>query len=635
MVNPMKRIASLLLALCLLAAVSLTACSQTDNPASDVSTASSTTSSGGETTAAGAADPTAAGTGPAGETAPAGQEPATPGQNTTRRPQQETTTTQSSGSGQSEKVYKTNDLAVSSEKGKVVNNCYTVNYPIAQNATTLSVMIKDYSGLTNYSAMKLNEFLKTKMNLTIDWILVSETAVAERIVLAYTSGNLPDIFMGMAPFGYSSHWNYIQQGMIQPLDDYIDQFAPNIKRLADENALFDYYSRAKDGKIYMIPMVNEERNPFIYESLFINKTWLDNLGLKMPTTTDELEKVLRAFKNNDPNGNGLNDEIPLLLSSANMTGLVPGCLFGPFGIAAYGGSVGTQIDENGKVVNNYTSDNYRDALIYYRDLYQDGLIDKEWFSNTEETVARKLQSSTVTVGAFVSENGTGLAGAQRMEDHYVTVPALTGPDGEKTWAITQREYIWPEWFLVTKACAYPEIAVRFADYFYSLEGTLTALLGPQGYNWDVDANGVISMTDAYYADKYKETDLTPGYPLPHYQSADYISLTKIPDGKMTQAQRMEEKEKEDRQAAYAGASPKYPEINYTVWDEDKTQSDEYSEYLNVYIHQLEREFLENTTNIEKFWDNYVGVCNSLGAKESQAILQESLDDYFDFLREHR
>ena len=49
---------------------------------------------------------------------------------------------------------------------------------------------------------------------------------------------------------------------------------------------------------------------------WIRQDWLDKLGLAVPTTVDELHDVLLAFKNNDPNGNGKADEIPLFDRSA-------------------------------------------------------------------------------------------------------------------------------------------------------------------------------------------------------------------------------------------------------------------------------------------------------------------------------
>ena len=58
-----------------------------------------------------------------------------------------------------------------------------------------------------------------------------------------------------------------------------------------------------DGHIYSLPKKLPMR-PIVGNQLFINKKWLDNLGLKMPETYDDLVTVLQAFKDKDANGNG-------------------------------------------------------------------------------------------------------------------------------------------------------------------------------------------------------------------------------------------------------------------------------------------------------------------------------------------
>jgi len=532
------------------------------------------------------------------------------------------------------KVYKTNDLALKSGTPTVTNNCNSFNYPIAKDQVTLNIMIRDYTGLQNYSAMKINQHIKEKMNININWTMVTLNDVISRLTLAYTSGNMPDVFLGMIPYG--ENFTYAKQGLIKPLDGYIDTYAPNIKKMFSDNPLSKYNSIYEDGKIYSFPMVNEERNPFIYESLFINKTWLKNLGLSMPKTTTEFKSVLKSFKNNDPNGNGLKDEIPLLLTNHHMAFALPACLYGPFGLAVYGGNVGGQINNDGKYQINSTSDDYKKALTYYRDLYLDGLIDPDWFINAQDKVGSKLTSSTINVGAFVSEDGTELIGAERMNDHYETVPPLKGPDGKSTWSVTQVEYVWSDWFVVSSKCKYPEIAVRFADYFYSLEGSLTAMYGPQGYNWNADSNGVISMTEDYYQEKHKTSDLTPGYPMPHNLSKDILALTAIPESKMSFKAKVKKKEQDDRIKYYLPVAPKYPELNYTnkitLADQKKFEEDE---YLNTFIQTNRLDFLKEKGNIENFWNNYVASCNTLGATEMQKVYQKAANDYFNFLKNNK
>lgn len=523
-----------------------------------------------------------------------------------------------------------NDLNNTGKKATLKNNCYSTGYPIADKTVTFDVMIKDYTGQAKYETMKINEFIADKMNIKINWILVDQAEVATRLQLAYSSGNMPDMAIGMAPYSISEQWDYVKQGLIIRLDDYIKEYAPNVQRLLEQNADARYAITAEDGHYYSLPMLDEERKAFVYEGLYINKTWLDNLKLDMPNSTNNFMKVLNAFKNNDPNGNGRADEIPLSLYAYNNTGILPGCLYGPFGLPVYGGFGAYSIDDNGKVRANYITNNYKIALTYYRTLYQNGLIDQDWFTNDDATLKSKLNSKTVTVGAFVSGDPYSLMDEDRFADYVLVSPFRDKSADKATWSVTGVEYSWGEWFLVTKACEYPEIAVRFADYFYSLEGTLTALQGPQGYNWNVKSDGTIYMTDDYYKSKYNNNTLTPGYPLPHYASEEYHQLIDKTKSNATPAY-----DKKVAQAAndiiktYSKAAPKnlYPNLN--VYSNEVPDNDHNE--LADYVRSLTVQFLNGSVDINVFWDNYVSVCRELGSDTEVNSYQKAYDRY---VKEH-
>ena len=70
-------------------------------------------------------------------------------------------------------------------------------------------------------------------------------------------------------------------------------------------------STAPDGHIYALPQWADCYHCTYPDKLWINSTWLKKLNLQMPKTTEELRTVLRAFKTQDPNGNGKADEIPM------------------------------------------------------------------------------------------------------------------------------------------------------------------------------------------------------------------------------------------------------------------------------------------------------------------------------------
>lgn len=146
-----------------------------------------------------------------------------------------------------------------------------------------------------------------------------------------TNSPLPDIVQGDK--------NRINESAVEgafiPLDELIDQYAPNIKRVLEEHPEYVAGSAASDGKLYFIPNLYEGRASM---GFYIRKDWLDRLGLSIPTTVDELYEVLKAFREQDPNGNGRKDEVPYFYRDKSIDGL----------IQLWGAYNDWHVDENGQ-----------------------------------------------------------------------------------------------------------------------------------------------------------------------------------------------------------------------------------------------------------------------------------------------
>lgn len=115
------------------------------------------------------------------------------------------------------------------------------------------------------------------------------------------SGTLPEVILGDQSFSDSDIVNNLSY--FRPLDDYIDKYMPNLKAAMQETPEMKQISTFPDGKIYSLPARLPSR-PITAQQPVINKAWLDKLGLKAPETIDDLYNVLKAFKEQDPNGNG-------------------------------------------------------------------------------------------------------------------------------------------------------------------------------------------------------------------------------------------------------------------------------------------------------------------------------------------
>lgn len=513
----------------------------------------------------------------------------------------------------------------------VENNCYETGFPIAKDRVKLTVMVKDDSQGTGFDMNKaaITQWMKDEMNVEIEWLVVpGGMEVNQQATLAFSSGNMPDILMGMAPLGYEFYWDYILEGKVQNLAPYVSKYGKNIVQMFKDYPQAEYLSTGYDGNLYMLPMVRSYENDpgRLAGALYINQTWLDNLGLSMPTTTKEFKEVLKQFMNNDPNGNGVNDEIPLDLQEDLPTGL-----YGAFGVPVYKDL--WYLDDNSQVHWAPVEDGYRRALTYYRDLYQEGLIGKDFYNQNITDIMKKIEGTVSTVGCFVTDGVTDKLSAERAEE-YVVVPPLSDELGNCTWTNQEVEAIWPEWFVVTSSCKYPEIAVRLADYFYSTEGTYTALYGPEGKDnlWYFNEDGKVVFTDPENKET-KKLELTPGYSMPHYRSTAFNEAAYVEEdeSKLTPKERIERRNKKAQIELY------FPVMNKNSLPKSKFSLENMKKY-NAISPDLDdytwrKNFLMGEASLENEWDSYIANMKKLGSDDLIRIKQESYDEYLKWLNE--
>nr|WP_243896018.1 extracellular solute-binding protein [Paenibacillus sp. F411] len=343
----------------------------------------------------------------------------------------------------------------------------------------------------DYNDLKFYKDLKEATNVNIEWDLVTSQNKVEKKNLMFASGDLPDVIYGAYSLTDPEIVKYGAEGSIIPLNDLIEKHAPNISKLLKENPDFAKMATAPDGNIYSVPMIQENESTAFSSAMVINKKWLDKLGLEVPTTTDELEQVLKAFKEGDPNGNGKQDEIPLSFVYGNHA-RGPGPLSGSFGIMddPYHH---TYID-NGKMVFAPAQEGYRSYVEYLNKLNQQGLIDEEVFTQNNQVYEAKIKNSEPIVGAFFHFRISSVIPKEQVGD-YAFVPALKGPNGDQSWYKRFINFS-RSGFAITPANKNPELAMRWIDQSYTEEQALKMFYGPENVNWKKTADGKIEHLPA-------------------------------------------------------------------------------------------------------------------------------------------
>ncbi len=364
-------------------------------------------------------------------------------------------------------------------------------FPIVEKPVTLTFFAPQSANIPDIATNAFTTMYEQKTNVHIEWELAPANALAEKRSISLASGQYPDVYLG-AGITREEEMTYGPKGIFIALNDLIDKYNPELQKLYKEDPNIPVMMRAYDGNIYSYINVQKTLHVDLQNRLWLNSTFVKDLGMQTPTTPEELYQVLKAIKDKDPNKNGKPDEIPLVISTVlGNSGLA--FLMCPF--IYYNGGDGLIVSEDDKVSVSYNTPQWREGLRYMNRLFVDGLLDKTSFSVTGEQVKQLVEAQdAMIVGGLPAMAPSGFANlAGERHKNYDALTPLKGPEGTQVTG----------WFpyahgmgalVVTKACKNPEIVARWVDYFYTWEGALTAREGPENTGWKRPAEGTLSYT---------------------------------------------------------------------------------------------------------------------------------------------
>jgi len=320
--------------------------------------------------------------------------------------------------------------------------------------------------------------LEERANVKIEWEQYVNSEWNEKKSVILSSGDVPDIFLGEYTITFTDIMSF--KHLFVPLNDLIEQYAPNVKSMFEETPLTKELCTARDGNIYGLPRY-QRIWPKVWNRQVINKAWLDKLNLPMPTTWDELYNVLKAFKTQDPNGNGKADEIPLNWAPG-YEGFNVTVMLGGYGLLSsqYGSPQGYFV-EDGKVKNRYADPRYKELIAFLHKLYKEDLINPQVFTDDYNAYKALGRSPEVPIlGMSFGWDVPGVVGTE-WADQYTIMPPLkpyADYDGPMYWDYSYYDlnYGFPSIAMTTK-CENKEAAMRWMDLFYDPEVSLQVLFG--------------------------------------------------------------------------------------------------------------------------------------------------------------
>ena len=465
----------------------------------------------------------------------------------------------------------------------------------------------------DYSTMELVQEWETDTGVTIDWQNLPDSVYQEKKNLLLASGDLPDAFYntGFTPADIST---YGANGTLIPLEDLIAEHAPNLQTVFDKRPEIKAAVTSSDGHIYTLPAAEELGIGAVPYFLSINKTWLDRLGLPVPSTIEEYEAALEAFRTQDPNGNGQADEIPL--------SFINGWWCADIGdvMAALGGMPDNpdhRIVRDGKVIYTAAQPEYRDALAKLHDWNSRGLIDQEALTQDDKTYLAKGKTPDAVLGSYVWWETEEVVGPDRA-DEYVLVPALEGPAGRLVGHANGGDFSAGA-FAITRANDYPEVTMRWVDRLYDPVMSAEVSWGPIGTTLEENADGVLqqmTLDPGVSAGELRQK-VAPGGP--HVVLKEDFENVVLPEPRASQRV-------EDLEELYLPYAEKewYPNVPFS--DAEIQEINEIETEIKSYVDTQRATWIADG-GVEEGWDDYTAQLDTMGLPRLVELYQTAYDRY--------
>ena len=456
------------------------------------------------------------------------------------------------------------------------------------------------------------DYAASKAEFPVKWISGS----ADALKLRFASGDYPDVVMSNGLSGVDVV-KYADSGILLPLDEYINKKdTPNIYALLEEYPSVKGLITLSDGHIYALPRITDFTPSCLESALFINKAWLDKLGLEIPTTMEELYDVLKAFKTQDPNGNGKADEIPMSFLSASGYHY-PEVLLSAWGISAKHGTWDQFLAvKDGKVLFAPVTEEWKKMIKYYNKLYEEGLLDMECITHDGSAFGTKVASAESKVGFFWSN--ANMAG---RPEEYIAIPPLGAEGNKPVWHIHPQGFTKANanLFEMTVACENPQAVMRWIDQFYGEELAIQMTYGLVGNTLTLeDGKYTINEPPAGKSQSLMLAKAIPGSAMGLFKS-EWID-TKV---EKTIAQGDQEK----LFAIYEDY------VDDEIWPrpyyetEDSATISRVTADLFRLVEEKKGKWIVGQADIDKEWDKYKKDLKNLGLDELVSISQKAYDVY--------
>lgn len=470
--------------------------------------------------------------------------------------------------------------------------------------------VQSYGELTAYQE------LERLTNVKINFIHPAVGNENEAFGLLVASASYPDMIYNNWKTVTGGATKYVEDGVIYPFTEQLETLTPNYNRLLQETEGLKKEVQTDDGRVYIFSATKIDPKLKMTGGLIIRRDWLDKLNLSVPETPEEWYTVLKAFKEQDPNGNGVADEIPFTARKFN-------------GLTKFNSAFGvndTFYQKDDKVLYGPIQPEFKEYLTFLHNLYAEGLIDSDYLINDNKQFDTKVLTNTAGAfqGSVIGNVGRYMTSmqAEHPEVDMVGVQSPKSSDGMR-YLMTNELIInhTGGGAVVTSNCKNKGVALQWLDFQYGEAGHMLMNFGKEGETYE--------MVDGYprYTDEILNNPsglsvteamckhFTANFNSPMDQDIRYLeqSLT-LP----------QQEESIENWQKGLDSSRAMPEVSLSV-----EENDEFASIMNditIYKEEMVDKFIMGTEALDKF-DEFVSNIQNRNIQKAVEIRQKALERY--------
>lgn len=512
------------------------------------------------------------------------------------------------------------DTSLMNETGlPIVNEPYTLNI----------VSFHNQFQPENFENIAQVDRFEEETGITFNFTTYPQSSWETQKALLFSSDDIPDMVVGNQAFSDADVLSYANQGVILPLQDLVEQYGVNLKKILEEMPSYKSKMYDANGNMWSYPALADIDFGMRGNLTFVNKKWLADAGYKVTYdegrfidvinesfTTDEFAEMLQKFQELHPGS------APWIPGTGSNAFLDYYCSLGSYQNSAF-----LKIKDD--IIEFTANDpNLKDGIKWISGMYKQGLIDPETFTMDNDVYTSKVKgddgSAYGVVSAWTMYQFFEMSDPRFRE--WTELKPLIGPTGLQQWPKGVSS-VFNGFGVITTRAEHPEICARLMDYFYDEYNSIDLMSGPIGVRLEMDDEGnffslpapegvtdfntwVGSVSVGCFPfittpetnkkityDDPAEMTIDVGMVVRPYQTSEYQNL---------------------------------PALNFTT--EDSERIADISAAMLDYISRKHAEWISGSADIDAEWDEYCKELQKMGCEEYLAIYQRTYDAVKEFLK---